>query len=93
MANQEVEIFEDGFTNDELINLFLDAQNHDDQNSDVMTCPEIAEALGRSINYTRKQIKQLLDSGKVEVAEKRTTNIVGNRTTVRGFRLVKEKEG
>ena len=75
------------FTHSELVQILLDAHDDGVSDSDVMTGPELAAALGISDKTTQKRIRPLLRDGVIEVGKKRILNAIGVLTTVRGYRL------
>ena len=89
MADQEMEVPEIEFGNNELTALLLESRagNNDEG---IVTCPEVARALGRSPEWVRRKMRELLLAGRVEVGSKKQKNIIGTVTTVRGFKLVQK---
>ena len=86
-ADKEMESDNITFTNDELVRALIDAQNLEEDDADIMTSADLADALGLSVKTVQKRVKRLVKAGVIVPCKKRIVDIVGRNTTTFGYRL------
>jgi hypothetical protein len=81
------------FTEADLIEALLEAQPKAAGVPGAMRSEELADALGWSVERTRRQIRRMIAAGELGLTTKSLTRIDGVVTTVAAYYLTKQRPG
>lgn len=77
----------DNITEDELVAALFSAQTASEAVSGALTTRELANRVGRSVQWVRDRLRTLIDEGQVEAGEVQIVDIAGRKTISPAYSL------